>query len=130
MATTQPSEDPAFNQQVAIVTGGCSGLGLSITKALADRGAFIEIFDLKSKEDLDFSDNSHIAFHSVDITDEVKVQEAIHEVWQKHHRIDILINCAGITGLTNIKSHETNSNNIRKVFDINFMGSYLIPTTA
>ncbi|HVY75670.1 MAG TPA: SDR family oxidoreductase, partial [Puia sp.] len=32
---------------------------------------------------------------------------------------------AGITGKTNIKSHEVSSENLRAVFDVNFMGSYL-----
>lgn len=43
---------------------------------------------------------------------------------EKYERIDILVNSAGITGITNIKSHDTSTENIRKVFDVNFMGSY------
>jgi NAD(P)-dependent dehydrogenase (short-subunit alcohol dehydrogenase family) len=39
-------------------------------------------------------------------------------------RIDILVNSAGITGLTNLKSHETDTANLRKVFEVNFMDSY------
>lgn len=124
MATIQSPEESVFKHQVAIVTGGCSGLGLSIARALADHGAFIEILDFKSKDEVDIADHHHIVFHSVDITEEEKVEEAILAIWKKHQRIDILVNCAGITGLTNIKSHETNSDNIRKVLDINFMGSY------
>jgi len=30
----------------------------------------------------------------------------------------------GITGRTNLKSHETDSSDLRRVFDVNFMGSY------
>lgn len=35
-----------------------------------------------------------------------------------------MINSAGITGKTNIKSHETETDNLEKVFDVNFMASY------
>jgi 3-oxoacyl-[acyl-carrier protein] reductase len=41
-------------------------------------------------------------------------------------RIDILVNSAGITGQTNIKSHEVPVENLRLVFEVNFMGSYLV----
>jgi 2-dehydro-3-deoxy-L-rhamnonate dehydrogenase (NAD+) len=111
-----------FSKQVALVTGGSSGLGLSITKALVESGAQVAILDLKSHPDTE--NNTNIFFQSVDITLEEKVQDAIHTVWEKFGRIDILVNSAGLTGITNIKTHETSAENIRKVFDVNFMGSY------
>jgi 3-oxoacyl-[acyl-carrier protein] reductase len=36
----------------------------------------------------------------------------------------MLINSAGVTGKTNVKSHDTDSEDIHKVFDVNFFGSY------
>jgi NAD(P)-dependent dehydrogenase (short-subunit alcohol dehydrogenase family) len=38
--------------------------------------------------------------------------------------VDILINSAGITGTTNVKSHEVDPANIELVFRVNFFGSY------
>jgi 3-oxoacyl-[acyl-carrier protein] reductase len=35
-----------------------------------------------------------------------------------------LINSAGITGITNVKTHETSTENVRSVFDVNFFGAY------
>ena len=60
----------------------------------------------------------------MDITSEEEVRTAVEEIGKKFGRIDILVNSAGITGLTNIKTHETSSDNVRKVFEVNFMGSY------
>ena len=124
MSSPQSLEEAEQNQQVAIVTGGCSGLGWSITKALVAKGLQVTIFDKNISIGADLADHANIVLLQVDITNEEKVESAIQSVWEKHHRIDILINCAGITGMTNIKSHETSTENIRKVFDINFMGSY------
>jgi 3-oxoacyl-[acyl-carrier protein] reductase len=60
----------------------------------------------------------------VDITDEAQVQQTVEHVVKHFGTIDILVNSAGITGVTNIKSHETQTENIRKVFDVNYFGSY------
>lgn len=42
----------------------------------------------------------------------------------RYVKIDILVNCAGITGLTNLQSHEVDSADLHKVFEINFMSSF------
>jgi NAD(P)-dependent dehydrogenase (short-subunit alcohol dehydrogenase family) len=58
------------------------------------------------------------------VTDEEQVEKAVARVVERFGKIDILINCAGITGATNIKSHEVDTLNLQKVFDINFMASF------
>jgi 2-dehydro-3-deoxy-L-rhamnonate dehydrogenase (NAD+) len=62
--------------------------------------------------------------YKVDITDEAMVKSAIEKVAERFGRIDILINSAGITGKTNIKSHEVATEDLISVFNVNFMGSY------
>jgi len=111
-----------FKNQVAIITGGSSGLGLAITKALVSEGVQVGILDLTSHPDLE--NLPQLYFQQVDITQEEKVQDAINNIWEKFGRVDILINSAGLTGITNIKTHETSTADVRKVFDVNFMGSY------
>jgi len=49
---------------------------------------------------------------------------AIGQIAADFGRIDILVNSAGITGRTNLKSHEMDTADLRNVFDVNFMGSY------
>src|SRR6185503_17351629 len=100
-----------FSNQVAIITGGASGVGWAIAQQLSQYNTQVVVFD---KTDPD----------PVDITNEMAVQQAVHAVVKKYDRIDILINSAGITGITNVKSHEVPTENLRHVFDINFMGSY------
>jgi 3-oxoacyl-[acyl-carrier protein] reductase len=48
----------------------------------------------------------------------------IDEVANEFGTIDILINCAGITGKTNIKSHQVDNADMKSVFDVNFTGSF------
>lgn len=113
-----------FLGQKAIITGAASGLGESVGKALLEAGAHISIFDV-SKPSPEVLNHPGVDYYKVDVTSEAEVAQAITSVNAKQGQIHILVNCAGITGKTNIKTHETDIENIRKVFDINFFGSYL-----
>lgn len=115
-----------FSAQVAIITGAASGLGLVIAHKLLNEGAFVGLFDLNittlKNEFIGNPDKEE--FVSVDVTDQAMVEKAVEQVVARFGKVDILINCAGITGATNVKSHEVDTDNMKKVFDINFMGSF------
>src|SRR5690606_23596184 len=53
-----------------------------------------------------------------------QVQQTIGEIADHFGKVDILVNSAGITGQTNIKSHLTDSEDVRNVFEVNYFGSY------
>lgn len=121
-----------FENQVAVITGGCSGIGLQIGKSLLQNGATVVLMDRNI--DVEGLDKYHknLLLLKVDVTVEKDVETAIKEVIGKYKGIDILINSAGITGETNIKSHVVQTENLQKVFAVNFMGSwyttkYVIP---
>jgi len=105
-----------FSEQVAIVTGAASGLGLAIAKKLQAEGAQVVALDLNEA-------SLPISF-AVDLTKEDQVANVVNQIAEKFGRIDILVNSAGVTGATNIKSHEVETDNLRFVFDVNFMASF------
>ena len=110
-----------LSNQVAIVTGAASGLGWAIAKQLLQYSAQVILFD---KNETALSTLSIKTSVALDIANEKEVQTAIDAVAKQYGRIDILVNSAGITGMTNIQSHEVPTDNLRAVFEINFMGSY------
>jgi 2-dehydro-3-deoxy-L-rhamnonate dehydrogenase (NAD+) len=116
---------PLFKDQVAVITGAASGLGWAITKKLSEQNVNVVLLD-KNLEELNHLGKQlkKVAVYEVNVTDESLVDQTIKMIANDFGRIDILINSAGITGITNIKSHETAAENIRLVFDVNFMGSY------
>lgn len=115
-----------FENQVAIITGAASGLGLAISKKLISLGAKVAVFDINAADATKaFAGlESHSLIFGIDITNQKLVNDTTNEIISKWGRIDVLINCAGITGKTNIKSHEVDTENLKKVFEINYMASY------
>ncbi len=111
--------------EVVLITGAASGLGLSIAGKMATgrRLALIDI-DITQLKEVAKTLSCPTILLEVDITYEMAVADAIQLVESQWGRIDCLVNAAGITGLTNLKSHETDTENIRKVFEVNFMGAY------
>lgn len=114
----------SFENQVAIITGAASGLGLAISKSLAEKGTMLTLLDKDTRALKELRKELDCEVAAVDITDENEVKKTVDSTGSKHGRIDILVNSAGITGLTKIKSHETSTENLRQVLDVNFMGSY------
>jgi 2-dehydro-3-deoxy-L-rhamnonate dehydrogenase (NAD+) len=120
--------------QVAIITGAASGLGLAIALKLSALGVLLTLID-QDRDGLEkikqqIKDGTEI--FAIDITAEEAIKKTIEQTEKRFGRIDILVNCAGITGKTNIKSHEVDTENLRQVFDVNFMGSlytskYVLP---
>ena len=115
-----------FKGRVAIVTGAASGIGLAIAKKLSSYKVRLALFD--NNEDLLLTQQEAFPGETrlciVDITNEEDVKKAIAKTVAHFGSIDILINSAGITGKTNIKSHDVDYDNLKQVFDVNFIGSF------
>jgi 2-dehydro-3-deoxy-L-rhamnonate dehydrogenase (NAD+) len=119
-------EQSNLKNQVAVITGAASGLGFEIAKKLANMGVHLALMDISAPDVVLIRGNNStkILFYKTDVADEKAVAKSIESVIADFGTVDILVNCAGITGKTNIKSHLVDSDDLRRVFDINFMGSY------
>ena len=117
-----------FKGQVAVVTGAASGIGLAISHRLLKEGAQVGLLDINhqglQKEFGRYKTDCDL--FQVDITQQSAVDAAISEMINLYGKIDILINCAGITGITNCFTHKVCPEDLRKVFELNFMGSFYI----
>jgi len=116
----------SFDKQVAVITGAASGLGLAASKKLSTEGVKLALLDAKvdTLEEIKNDFQNEVEIYNVDITNEDAVKNIVSRIEKKFSRIDILINSAGITGITNVKTHETSTDNVRNVFDVNFFGAY------
>jgi len=111
---------------VGIITGAASGLGLTIALKLSALGVKLALIDKDEKglQKIKSQLRTECEIYMVDITEEEEVKEMVQKCGERFGRIDILINSAGITGKTNIKSHEVSSADLHLVFAVNFLGSF------
>ena len=89
-----------LERQVAIITGGARGIGEGVCKVFCDEGATVAMWDILDEGEKTAAKiaatGGKIFFQKVDITSKESVGAAVAEVMDKHGRIDILINNAGI----------------------------------
>lgn len=122
----------SFSGQVATITGGASGIGLAIAKKLHGEGATVALLDLNAEAAASAAKEvgaNTVAF-GVNVTDEAEVKNVVDQIGNQFGRIDILVNSAGVTGKTNIKSHEVDLADFRFVFEVNVVGSFLTAKAA
>ena len=115
-----------FKGQVAVITGAASGLGFAIATRLNGSGARVAMLDLNESavQSAAKEVGENASAFSLDVTSEAQVKGVIERIGGQFGRIDILVNSAGVTGKTNIKSHEVDSEDLCFVFDVNFKGSF------
>ncbi len=121
-----------IENQVAIVTGGASGIGLAVAKKFLSEGAKVVVLDF-DEEGLRQAQNemgSQTLAIQCDISSEASVQQAISKVIDSFGQIDIVVNAAGIVGQTNTNVVDVPVSDFRKVYEVNLQGSFLIAKTV
>ncbi len=119
-----------LNNKVAVVTGGASGIGLSIAKALAAEGCHLVIADRdtagveKAAEEVSAVGVRAVAA-ACDVTNNADIESLCDRAWSEFGRVDILVNNAGVTP-DPTPFVETDENTLRWVFEVNLFGSWKV----
>jgi NAD(P)-dependent dehydrogenase (short-subunit alcohol dehydrogenase family) len=90
-----------FNGRIVVITGGSRGLGLLLARQLADEGAHVTIA-ARDEAELDRAHEdlasrgakTHVVVCDVGVREQA--ERLIHETVDRHGRIDLLINNAGV----------------------------------
>ncbi len=82
--------------QTAVVTGGASGLGAAVVRALAAAGAQVAVLDRNTALGQAVASEAGGVFCHADVTDPASVAQALADAQGLQGAARILVNCAGI----------------------------------
>ncbi|OHD67417.1 MAG: 3-hydroxy-2-methylbutyryl-CoA dehydrogenase [Spirochaetes bacterium RBG_16_49_21] len=112
----------------AIVTGGASGLGEGVVRALISNGGKAAIFDLDDEKGkkLEKELGESVVYQKTDVTSETDISNALRASIKKFGKINVAVNCAGITiaGRTTGKNGPMPLPDFEKVIRINLVGTF------
>jgi len=118
-----------FKGKIAVITGGASGIGKACCLSLAEKGAIVIAIDrnengAKAVAEEIISKGGKAEGLGLDIVDVKQIKEVIDYIENKYARIDILINCAGITQV--IRIEEITEKEWDRMLEIDLKGPFFV----
>lgn len=120
----------SFAGRTVVVVGAASGIGRSCAVHLGSLGATVPCLDL----DLAGAEETAAEIRgggagawaaAADVTEAQSTAEAMAATIGRAGRIDGLLNTAGITGATNLSTHEVDPEDFDRVYRVNLRGALL-----
>jgi 3-hydroxyacyl-CoA dehydrogenase/3-hydroxy-2-methylbutyryl-CoA dehydrogenase len=87
-----------LKNNIALITGGASGLGRGTVEHFVSRGCKVAILDInddKAKEVIDLLGSENVTYVNTDVMSEESVTNAIKEIKQTYGKLNFIVNCAG-----------------------------------
>ncbi|MEM6283932.1 MAG: SDR family NAD(P)-dependent oxidoreductase [Chloroflexota bacterium] len=124
-----------FEGQVAVVTGGGSGIGMGVGARIAREGGTVVLVDMNNEALVEAKKSvgdvsGRVETKQVDITSEEQVQGLMQWATGEFGQLDIVVNSAGIVGQTATNIVDYDLNVFRQVIDVNLVGSFIITKYA
>ncbi|WP_121251387.1 3-oxoacyl-ACP reductase [Nocardioides ferulae] len=120
--------------KVAVVTGGCSGIGLATVRRFAQEGARVVIGDIDDAAGEALVDElggpATATYVHVDVTDKDQVEVLFATAHQGYGSVDVAFNNAGISPPEDDSILDTDLDAWRRVQEVNLTSVYLCCKTA
>ncbi len=115
-------------ERAVFVTGGASGIGLAIARAILDEGWNAVVADLEQRNldqarEVLAGSGGEARFERLDVTDEEGVRRAMEECESLFGRLTGLVNSAGIG--KDVPFLETSTDLLRTMLEVNLIGTFV-----
>ncbi len=112
-----------LKNKTSVISGAASGIGRAVAIVFAKQGATVHLLDMNEvaldivlKEIINAGGNA--VTHQLDVVN----QEAVKTVFKKINKVDLLVNCAGISNIGNAEN--TTEEDFDRVYHVNVKGVY------
>ncbi|MCP3782571.1 MULTISPECIES: 3-oxoacyl-ACP reductase [Micromonospora] len=114
-----------LQDRVAVVTGAGSGIGLATVRRFAAEGARVVCVDIDAEAGKRAADEVAGEFVAADVADEAAVRDLFDGVAERHGRVDVAFNNAGISPPDDDSILETGLDAWERVLRVNTTSVYL-----
>jgi NAD(P)-dependent dehydrogenase (short-subunit alcohol dehydrogenase family) len=111
--------------KVAVVTGGCSGIGLATVRRFAQEGATVVVGDLNDEAGEALAAEVGGAYVHTDVASKIDVDRLFATAVERYGRLDIAFNNAGISPPDDDSILDTDLDAWRRVQEVNLTSVYL-----
>lgn len=109
------------DRRIAVVTGASSGIGAELTRALAGRGWHCVLLARREDRLRELADETGSEYELCDVSDRVAVESVAARVLERHPRIHLLVNNAGIPARVSFLDGDPEP--IERALHTNYLGS-------
>jgi uncharacterized protein len=107
--------------RVAVVTGASSGIGAEIARLLAARGDLCVLLARRTDRLEALAEEIGGEAETCDVADRLAVEAVAARILERHPRIEVLVNNAGVSG--RVRFLDGDPERIERVIRINYLGS-------
>ena len=120
-----PTTKKPLSQQVVVITGASSGIGLATAQAAATQGAAVVLVSrnedkLRTITDRLARNGGKVSYKVADVADKAQLERVVEEVEREHGRIDTWVNNAGVSAYGRLL--EISRDDHAKIMHTNFWG--------
>ncbi|KAL2829411.1 hypothetical protein BDW59DRAFT_35702 [Aspergillus cavernicola] len=114
--------------KVAAITGGARGIGLEVSRGLAEAGAHVALIYNSSSAaeqtaaEIASTNNVTAKAYRADVTNQAEIEAIVQQIKTDFGNLDIIVVNSGIT--TNVPAEDYSVEDWRKIMDVNLDGAF------